>query len=559
LLCVWLLACSSYARDLIVPDHYSTIRSALAECEPGDVVVIRPGTYFEPFLGLKDGVTLRGDLEAPESIVIDGGGTTHVMRAEGITNARIEGLTITGGHANGPSSYIASGGGILVSQSQVECHRVRFVGNHADVSGGGMRILYGTVRLEECEIIGCTASKGGGAVDLSFDSHLEATDCRFEANQAGWGGAVSARTQASCRFERCDFIDNTVEPPGLGGAFFADLASHVTFVTCVLAGNEANKGGAVRLTDAVAGFSNCTLDRNVALEAGGGFFLRQSSLVIDRTIISFNDGEAVSVDRGQVWVSASDIIGNLGGDWTGAIASLLEQEDNFSADPLYCDESVHTLSAESPCAPENNPVGLIGARAVDCENVALVLRRFIAESSGGLVQLSWQVTDAAGYEFRLIGSRVADPERTWTVDHEPGDEPGEFEAVDKPGDEAFPVLYTLEARQPGGVWTLLAEKRVTDGGDVGPGLRVMRLFPNPFNPRITISLNLARSVPVRAAVYNLQGRLVRTLADEVLPAGSHDLSWDSRDDQGRQQSTGTYLLRIQGDGPAQTHKLLLIK
>ena len=71
--------------------------------------------------------------------------------------------------------------------------------------------------------------------------------------------------------------------------------------------------------------------------------------------------------------NGTDGFGNLGGDWTGAIAGQLGVNGNFSLDPEYC-PGESTLDRDSPCAPDNHPdnedCGLIGAQMVNCGSVA---------------------------------------------------------------------------------------------------------------------------------------------------------------------------------------------
>ena len=72
----------------------------------------------------------------------------------------------------------------------------------------------------------------------------------------------------------------------------------------------------------------------------------------------------------------------------------------------------------------------------------------------------------------------------------------------------------------------------------------------------------ARAGRIELAVYDLAGRLVRRLLDERLEAGAHAraAAWDGRDGQGRELPSGTYVLRLAGDGvPAVTRKVTLLR
>ena len=80
-------------------------------------------------------------------------------------------------------------------------------------------------------------------------------------------------------------------------------------------------------------------------------------------------------------------------------------------------------------------------------------------------------------------------------------------------------------------------------------------YPNPFNPTTTIQYHLRQAGPVAVRMYDLQGRLVATLADGVHDAGRHEVRWDAS-----QFASGTYFYRIESQGRIlATKKALLIK
>jgi hypothetical protein len=69
--------------------------------------------------------------------------------------------------------------------------------------------------------------------------------------------------------------------------------------------------------------------------------------------------------------------------------------------------------------------------------------------------------------------------------------------------------------------------------------------PNPFNTATNIRFNLSAPMSVNAAVYSVDGRLVRSLSREKpMPAGEQFLTWYGRDDSGRPVASGVYLVRI---------------
>ncbi len=83
--------------------------------------------------------------------------------------------------------------------------------------------------------------------------------------------------------------------------------------------------------------------------------------------------------------------------------------------------------------------------------------------------------------------------------------------------------------------------------------------PNPFNPSTRIGFSLPQAGDVTLAVYDLSGRLVRTLLDSRQTAGAHAVRWDGRDDDGSQAASGIYLYRLITDEGTLARKMILVK
>ena len=79
-------------------------------------------------------------------------------------------------------------------------------------------------------------------------------------------------------------------------------------------------------------------------------------------------------------------------------------------------------------------------------------------------------------------------------------------------------------------------------------------FPNPFNPSTQISFNVPVASNVRLAIYDISGREVALLVNNVLSQGNHKYEWNAS-----QFSSGTYFYRIQAEGFTKTKKMLLVK
>ena len=85
------------------------------------------------------------------------------------------------------------------------------------------------------------------------------------------------------------------------------------------------------------------------------------------------------------------------------------------------------------------------------------------------------------------------------------------------------------------------------------------VYPNPFNPEVTVAFELDHSATVSVRVYDELGQRVRVLAAEAeRTAGSYQFVWDGLDQEGRLQASGTYFLVVSIDGTAESHKLTLL-
>jgi Cu/Zn superoxide dismutase len=89
--------------------------------------------------------------------------------------------------------------------------------------------------------------------------------------------------------------------------------------------------------------------------------------------------------------------------------------------------------------------------------------------------------------------------------------------------------------------------------------RLARNFPNPFGTGTTIRFSLTEEMPVRLVLYDAQGRRVRTLHHGTLPAGSHPVAWDGRDDAGRPVASGVYHYVLETPDGTASQRLTVVR
>jgi len=83
--------------------------------------------------------------------------------------------------------------------------------------------------------------------------------------------------------------------------------------------------------------------------------------------------------------------------------------------------------------------------------------------------------------------------------------------------------------------------------------------PNPFNPDTEIGFVLVTGGPTSLSVFDLAGRQIRVLVDDLLPAGRHVARWDGRDADGNGVASGTYYYRLETDARRETRKMTLVR
>lgn len=87
-----------------------------------------------------------------------------------------------------------------------------------------------------------------------------------------------------------------------------------------------------------------------------------------------------------------------------------------------------------------------------------------------------------------------------------------------------------------------------------PAVIALGNYPNPFNPVTTIHFVIPRAGDVTLSLYDVTGRLVRTLINTAMTAGEHTLNFD-----GSSLPSGLYLAQLQSGDVSATHKLMLVK
>jgi hypothetical protein len=185
--------------------------------------------------------------------------------------------------------------------------------------------------------------------------------------------------------------------------------------------------------------------------------------------------------------------------------------------------------------------------------------QFTGQYASGSSALHWLRNvepDLAGYRlYRGVtvtftpgpSNRVASPPDTGWVDAAGAAYYYKLSAVDVHGNES--LYATLLPQGVAGV----------PGGGAAPKLALAVVSQNPTSGEATLRFDLTRDGPVRLALYNASGRLVREIAGGGFAAGPWFRSWDGHDATGAVAPSGLYFVRLSAEGRMLTRKVVLLR
>jgi len=126
-------------------------------------------------------------------------------------------------------------------------------------------------------------------------------------------------------------------------------------------------------------------------------------------------------------------------------------------------------------------------------------------------------------------------------------------------------FYWLEAQEMNGIGQYYGPVSITTPTDASNAPQIpletglAALYPNPFNPDLTIRYGLQTPTQTEIYITNTKGQLVKTIHSGHREAGFYTYLWDGRDNLGGQCSSGLYLIRMQAGKQSFTRKAILAK
>lgn len=333
------------ARTWHLPGQLTSLQMALALADEGDTLRLAPGIYAEPPLRTELGpsmlvldrmVTIIGEGGEEGRVVLHAGFEGRVMLVEpGASGSTIKGLEFKGGMAH---------------------------------TGGAIHQRGILLELDTCDFRENNAESAGGAI-YSERGSLGIRECIFDSNRSGDRGGDLYLEDAAAELVGSTLVGADAEE---GGSLYLGPGAHAELRHCLLVAGSATRGGWASVENGFLYADHCTLFGLPGESQSGGLALRGElgSAYLEASILCYSGREAVTSAReGAAMLLCCNLFGNRGGDWQGPVAAQSELGGNLSADPGFCAllRGEFSIGADSPCAPENNPCGLlIGALGVGC-------------------------------------------------------------------------------------------------------------------------------------------------------------------------------------------------
>lgn len=110
-------------------------------------------------------------------------------------------------------------------------------------------------------------------------------------------------------------------------------------------------------------------------------------------------------------------------------------------------------------------------------------------------------------------------------------------------------------------YSLQKQEEATDKNQTGMlnNYHLAQNYPNPFNPVTTIRYTLPQAEFVNITIYDVNGRTIRTLIDEMKETGTHSLIWAGNDRFGNHVSSGVYFYKMVTGSFVETKKMILME
>ncbi|MCD4848982.1 MAG: right-handed parallel beta-helix repeat-containing protein [Candidatus Aegiribacteria sp.] len=523
-----------HADTLLVPSEYPDIFSAISAAQDGDTVLVFPGHYNGGFSFQGKNIVLRSSGGASNTFIESPFSFFHCVMFTGgeDSTAVLEGFSITNMDFDGKSHEgrdpVANGGGIYITNSSPTIRNNVIINCEVSEFGGGIYIMNSSSCLTENTITDSYAHGTSGGIRAGGSSvseqPLRIIDCTISNNEAQITGGVSI-THSNAEIINNTIINNLGLGQGAGG--IGINSPSVLLISNYISGNDGGRGGGVAISGNVSLIGNIIVENQAGIGGGvacyGNYLLMENNTICMNTALSSTYGtgglsitqcDTAFVTNNIIWgnqapngtvpniliydtyitISYSNIGGGIDSIWIDPTSTLIWGPGNIDIDPQFETGPLgdYHLSYGSPCIDAGNP--------------------------------DWEYND---------------PEDPFN-----------------PGYALWPAMGTtrndMGAFGGGGVnYWLTVEEEESSAPETA---LVLKSFPNPFSSSCTVCYQLEYPSQVNLSVFDLSGRLVETLVDEVVPAGMY-----SEYLYGSGLCSGIYLIRLVADEHAASRRCVIVR
>lgn len=529
------------ARIFNVPDECETIQIGILVSRSGDTVMVAPGEYVEN-LRIRTPVFLIGNPDDPASVIIDGcnggdSGSVIYSNIEARGRLVITGFTICNGTGTlneqgtfagayyGRDDFATIFDHCIIRDNSAFRFGIAYVGwwgwNEGEIRHAP--------RFRHCEFY---RNESGGAL-IYYNGSLVIPEeeplfefCTFRENRGR--GVISPVTCNPCVVDHCSFVDNDVS------WVITNDNTRLLITNSISWGNER--------------------DGNMSYIYGGG----------------------VS-DNFRLTISWSDI---EGGEDALRGRYFVYEENNINAAPIFInpDNGDYHLSADSPCIDAGDPESLrdpdgtradMGAYyyhqgpglvvssdslhfgAVLIDSASELALTIINRGNAGLVISRFEIDEEA-FAHNFAGDTIVQPagEYILTVTFSPRNIQEYTTSLLITSNDPVDSVKTIRLSGIGVRHSAVGDEFIRHPSSV----ILYEPHPNPYNAFTTIVYRLSKPVPMRLALYDLEGRVVRRLVEGSRSAGFHRVVLTAGD-----LRSGLYFIRLEATEQMFTKKTVLIR
>ena len=127
-----------------------------------------------------------------------------------------------------------------------------------------------------------------------------------------------------------------------------------------------------------------------------------------------------------------------------------------------------------------------------------------------------------------------------------------------PSNEEFYIYHSADYGQSWNYHHHLT-KITEESGNVVKDYYLSQNYPNPFNGETNIEISLPNSTYTEISIYNIEGKLIKTLLSKKLPAGKYSTKWTGINNNGKAVASGVYFYRLETPDFKQTKKMFYIR